>query len=83
MARDALSPAMLAALDHARAHGGELSRYPGGFWSHADWKGSRSGEIWFGESTVNALIARKRVEVSEWKRGAIASFPIRVRVVEP
>lgn len=76
-----LSLTMLQAIQHADEQGDqELVRHPGGFWSHAGWKGVRSGEVWFGATTVNALIDRGIFTVVEIKRGEAFTFPVRVRL---
>ena len=67
---------MLAAQAHATAHGGELVRWPGGYWIGAGLPFSRSG--YFGTSTVHALVMRGVATYTE--RSSNGAFPIRVRV---
>jgi hypothetical protein len=68
-----LSPTMLAAFEHAKAHGGAIVRYPGGFWYAADRIGGKS----FGTPTVEGLVSRGAATYTEWQEGRNGRFPIR------
>jgi hypothetical protein len=72
---------MRDAVEYARQHGGVLVRYPGGFWAKGGWRGCGCG-VWFGTTTVNALLERGVAEVVEWKEGRSCRFPIKVKVRE-
>ena len=73
-----LTPTMQEALEYIREHG--ISRHPGGFWAHAEWRGPGSGP-WFGTSTIAALHSRKLIEYTEWVRGRSGDFPVRASVI--
>lgn len=79
-----LSPTMQKALQHARWSGGKLVRHPGGFWIPPDLgisnnKAKKHG-LWFGTSTVQALVQRGLMHYSRWKEGRKGKFPIEVEV---
>lgn len=78
MQRHELSPVMVAAQKRAAAHGGELVRFPGGFWLGAGETFARGNH--FGTPTVNGLLSRGVATVIEWQEGRGGRFPIRVRV---
>ena len=69
-----LSPEMQLAFDAAKANGGKLIRFPGGFWyGHAAPKlNDRS----FGTTTANALVRRGFANWSAWQKNARGEFPI-------
>jgi hypothetical protein len=74
---------MCKTLAVAREHGGELIRLPGGFWTWRGCEWSGSGPAWFANaSTINALIDRGRLIVSEWQEGRNHQFPVSVRLAE-
>lgn len=75
-----LSASMQLALDKAKEHGGELHRWPGGFWTYpgCDRIGRSYGDssgysvpLWHcGTNTVMALVSRGVLEItSTMKRG--------------
>jgi hypothetical protein len=64
---------MLAAFEHAKAHGGAIVRYPGGFWYAANDIGGKH----FGTSTVEALVGRGAANYTEWHEGRSGRFPVR------
>lgn len=75
-----LSPTMQQAVDYARKHGGQLARFPGGYWCEPDrtqWDSHRAPQT-FSTSTVQALVARGVAEYVEWKDGRNGTFPIRM-----
>ncbi len=74
-----ISGTMRAALHFSVQYGGELTRYPGGFWAGND--GVK--EVWFGTSTVEALVKRGLMEYVEWKETHGRKFPICARTVAP
>lgn len=79
----ATTKTMEFALAKAAENGGELIRLPGGYWTGRGVNIQPTGApAWYvGSTTVNALLARKRVEVSRWQQGKHKRFPISVRVV--
>lgn len=90
-AKPKLSPTMQSAVDHARANGGKLCRYPGGAWMRPGLTGRAveigaiiPGEVWFSTQTIQSLIARRAVVVSGWAHTSWDSgkFPTEV-TVEP
>lgn len=82
-----LSTVMQAAVDHARENGGKLCRYPGGFWMKPglDWQATERGSlvdgVWFGTTTVQALIQRKAAEVSKWNQNARGKFAVEITII--
>jgi len=75
-----LSPSMQGALAHALNHGAKLVRFPGGFWAREGWK-LHTG-LWYGTSTIEALVARGRMEYTKWQEGKHGRFPIEATVVQ-
>lgn len=76
-----LSPTMREALDYASKHGGQLERFPGGYWcepGRMQW--NVNSHVSFSTSTVNALVSRGLAEYTEWKDGRNGRFPIRMTV---
>lgn len=76
-----LSPTMREALDYASKHGGQLERFPGGYWcepGRTQW--DVNPHVSFSTSTVNALVSRGLAEYTEWKDGRNGRFPIRMTV---
>lgn len=82
--REEISALMAAALAMAHDHGGELTRYVGGYWSWRSCPRDHNGHPvdYFGASTIEGLVARKRLEYSEWKDGRNSRFPIAAKIVE-
>lgn len=76
-----MSSTMRQAMDYARKHGGELERFPGGYWclpSRTQW--TIVGAVTFGTSTIAGLVGRGLAEYTAWKDGRNGSFPIRMRL---
>jgi hypothetical protein len=74
-----ISNTMLACLYQIEAHGGKLVRLPGGFWSWPDCpRHAHDGvpHVYWGTSTVQALVARKELEYVDWRDGRGGRFPI-------
>lgn len=76
-----LSATMVACLDLANQHGGELVRYVGGYWAprNLGLHPSLNGSEYHGSSTVQALVTRGHAEYSEHREGRNGKFPIAVR----
>jgi hypothetical protein len=78
---------MKAAIAMAREHGGFLIRLPGGYWTYLDCPRSRGAgppDQYFGTTTIEGLVARKRMHYSQWQRRSKrhGQFPIEVELVE-
>ena len=74
-----LSPTMTECLAYIRDGGGEIERFPGGFWAtpgEHPWPG-HSVRQHYGTTTVQALITRGKLEYTEWKQNQTGRFPIR------
>jgi hypothetical protein len=69
---------MTALLAWIRERGGEIVRFPGGFWTVEPW-----GQKTWGTSSVEALVKRGVLEYSEWKENRNGRFPIRARIIQP
>ncbi len=78
--KSALSPSMAGALTHALNHGAKLIRFPGGFWAAENWK-LHSGVYW-GTSTVEALVTRGRMAYTKWQDGKHGKFPVEATVIQ-
>lgn len=82
-----LSLGMQDAIAKAQAHGGELVRWEGGFWTHPGAQsvgvsaGARVPAWWCSWHTVRALLDRVLVEVTERRqtKGG-GEFAVRVRL---
>jgi hypothetical protein len=71
-----LTPTMSAAYRFAvKESGGELFRFPGGYWTTELW-GNRT----FGTSTIEGMVKRGVAEYTVWKEGKRGKFPTRVRM---
>lgn len=78
-----LTMPMQRALQFMRTHGGQLQRFPGGFWATGEGWRSR-GEPDFPTVTVGALVVRGLAQYTEWKPGRrVPRFPIAVALIEP
>lgn len=78
-----LSPTMQACVKFMKEHGDHIHRHPGGFWSHSEWNQNQGG-VWFGTSTVEALVKRGHAEYDQWKGPQDRLFPVRaVRLQQP
>lgn len=81
-----LTPEMERARASARAHGGKLARYPGGFWVAGEFNPAQDPRpaVHFGTSTVEALVNRGLMAYTDFKyRGDGSSFPIMAELTEP
>ena len=76
-----LTPTMQAAIEYARARGGVLVRWPGGFWMRVD--ADYAFDESFGTPTVQALVTRGLATYTDWKDGRRGRFPIRVELCRP
>lgn len=74
-----ISGVMAAALACAYEHGGKLTRHQGGYWAYHGWRHG-NGE-YFGTTTVNGLVKRGRLRVTEWKQGRGDRFPVEAEIV--
>lgn len=85
-----LSETMQAALDAAKANGGRLERWSGGFWTYpgCTWEvknlpmPTRVPEVHFGTQTIHALIDRAVVKISRRSHGEDRGYIVEVEVVE-
>jgi len=71
---------MQGALAHACNHGAKLVRFPGGFWAREGWT-LHSG-IYYGTTTVQALVDRGRMKYTKWQEGKHGRFPIEATVIQ-
>ncbi len=83
-----LSETMQEAIDYAIEHGGELVRYPGGWWAREGWPGygasSLKSEAWFygfGTRTVRALVSRGLAEYTDFRNGKRGDYPVRIKII--
>ena len=70
-----LSKTMREVFATVAANGGEIHRYPGGFWCVPSDR-SRT----FGTTTIQALVSRGYLSYSKWHEGA-TRFPIAAALV--
>lgn len=76
-----LSVTMREAVSNAQLHGNKLTRFPGGFWAHPEWKFREYP--WFSAPTIQALVSRGVAEYTAWRdRKGGGRFPIEVTVTE-
>lgn len=78
-----VSETMQAALAYADQHGGKLTRYPGGFWTHDGAYKNTAYPKTFGSSTIAALVLRGRMRYSRWQESSrqFGRFPIEAEIV--
>lgn len=70
-----LSLEMSLCLEFAKKHNGQLHRFPGGYWAHANW--DATGGRHFGTKTVEALVSRGLLVYSAWQESRSGpKFPI-------
>jgi hypothetical protein len=72
-----LSPTMTDLLCYMGDHDGKINRHPGGFWSHGT---TEVMAPWYDTTTIQALVARKLIEYSAWKKATHSQFPIEARM---
>ncbi len=80
-----LSVTMAAALIDTKQRGGMLARRPGGFWTvpGLPYLGTTIHyEFYVSTPTINALVARGKMEFTEWMEGRNGRFPVAVKLVE-
>lgn len=80
--KDELSPTMRSALACAKAYGGKIVRYPGGYWAREGWMQNGDRSASYGTSTIQGLVDRERLEYTKFqqhKKGG-GSFPIEATV---
>jgi hypothetical protein len=75
-----LSPTMLEAQALAAKYGGQLERYPGGFWSVPGISQWSRGYPFFGTTTVHAMVKRGVATYCEFRGGRNGDFPVKVRI---
>lgn len=86
MTKRPMTKVMEEALAKAIAHGGELVRWKGGFWTYRDCpvKSEERGyrvPVWHaGTQTVDGLIDRQKLEVIERGGHVGVGYPVRVKV---
>jgi len=68
-----LSPTMLGAYNDAKAHGGKLFRFPGGYWRTMQDAGNHHGT-----STIQALVNRGVAIYSSHREGRNGLFPVEI-----
>lgn len=81
--QDEISATMAACLAMASERG-KLVRYVGGYWSFAKAPRDHNGHPteYFGTSTVDGLVKRKRLAYCEYQPGRKGEFPIAAKLVE-
>lgn len=78
----ALTATMVACIDDARAAGGELVRYQGGYWASRGGPHPANGHrTSHGTPTVHAIVTRGYAEYSEHRDGRNGPFPIAIRLL--
>jgi hypothetical protein len=86
---ETLSPEMVKALEIIMRGGGEIVRYPGGFWAKEGAKMKHSGgrqpfnypEEYVGAGTVKALLKRGYIVESETRTGQYGAFTTKYKLV--
>lgn len=77
-----LSKTMIACLAYVHEHGGKIHRHQGGFWAHANWKNDRTDLVWFGATTIEALVKRGQLAYDLWAQNnrGTGTFPVRAAI---
>lgn len=81
-----ISPTQAACLAYLQQSGGNLARYPGGYWmkpgiaGHAIQRGSLTPEIYFTTATVKALIQAALVQASAFNQNSAGLFPVEIEL---
>lgn len=80
-----LTATMIAAIVEIQDHGSEVVRWVGGYWTYQGCPPARGAgavpEWYVGTQTVEALVNRGFLEVTERKGNGGNELPIRMRVV--
>lgn len=84
MITETVSNTMTQAIAYAKMHGGKLTRYPGGFWTHEGAYANNTHPVTFGTSTVAALVMRGVMRYSRFQESTrgFGRFPIEAELVE-
>lgn len=69
------SPTMNDLLEQMKLNGGEVHRYPGGYWR----VGGADSKAWWGTQTIKAMVLRGTLEFLESRHG----FPVAARIKPP
>lgn len=84
-----ISPTQAACLSYLEQSGGNLARYPGGYWmlpglsSRSITRDPIPPGIWFTTATVKSLIHSKRLTVTAWNSNAAGLYPVAVKLTQP
>lgn len=84
-----ISPTQAACLSYLEQSGGNLARYPGGYWmlpglSHqAIARTPLPAGLWFTTATIKSLIHSKRLTVTAWNSNAAGLYPEAVKLSQP
>jgi hypothetical protein len=73
-----LSKRMQVAVQWAKEHAGTFWRHPGGYWGSERFYDHHG--VWFGTSTIEALVKRGVAEYSAWQEGRNGRFPIQAKL---
>lgn len=76
-----LSQTMRALLDCIAEHGGEIERFPGGYWTVAKTVAQFGAQRTWGTTSIEALVSRGMLEYTEWKENRAGRFPVAARIV--
>lgn len=71
-----LTDTMKTCLHYVALHGGKIDRWPGGFWREG------TAGLWFGTTTIEALVKRGKLRYSAYRESQGRSFPIQAELVE-
>ncbi len=72
-----LSKTMRALLAWIADHGGEIYRFPGGYWTASPFRSERN----WGTTSIEALVSRGLLEYTEWRESRACRFPVKARIV--
>ncbi len=80
------TPEMQRCLIHMRQHGGELQRWPGGFWTRMGWDPKARHDLaeMFGDGTVQGLVSRELATYTQYRTNTHSRqrYPVRVRLAD-
>jgi len=81
MAAKDLSPTMKTALHEIYSHGGIVERRPGGYWTWPQCLSNGGVPLaYYGTTTIEALVARGKLEYTNHQTGRRGDFPIGAKV---
>lgn len=81
-ARGELSPTMKTALHEIYSHGGTAARRPGGYWTWPQCLSNGGVPLtYYGTPTIEALVARGKMQYTAWQEGRRGRFPIKAEVM--